>query len=71
MNQEFLVGASSLYCADFVPAPCTHRPSLLPIERFGEEAGLGFFGVSFVNPVDSFHKAFEPDRLEEGEVVTR
>ena len=35
---------------DYVPALCTHRPSLLPIERFSEFSGpltlLGFpFGV--------------------------
>ena len=27
-------------CADYVPALCTHRPSLLPIEWFGELSGL-------------------------------
>ena len=27
-------------CADYVPALCTHRPSLLPIEGFGENSGL-------------------------------
>ena len=27
---------SSSDCADYVPALCTHRPSLLPIERSGE-----------------------------------
>ena len=25
---------------DYVPALCTHRPSLLPIERFSEVLGL-------------------------------
>jgi hypothetical protein len=25
---------------DYVPALCTHRPSLLPIERAGEALGL-------------------------------
>ena len=28
-------------CADYVPALCTHRPSLLPIEWFSEVIGLG------------------------------
>jgi hypothetical protein len=27
---------SSLHCADYVPALCTHRPSLLPIGRSGD-----------------------------------
>ena len=27
-------------CVDYVPALCTHRPSLLPIERFSEVLGL-------------------------------
>ncbi|ETW38048.1 hypothetical protein PFTANZ_01287 [Plasmodium falciparum Tanzania (2000708)] len=26
-------------CADYVPALCTHRPSLLPIERYDELFG--------------------------------
>ncbi|SBS82214.1 hypothetical protein POVCU2_0072020 [Plasmodium ovale curtisi] len=36
-------------CADYVPALCTHRPSLLPIERydklFGHEIGELYFSV--------------------------
>ena len=27
-------------CADYVPALCTHRPSLLPIEWSGENVGF-------------------------------
>ena len=27
-------------CIEYVPALCTHRPSLLPIERFSEVLGL-------------------------------
>ena len=27
-------------CVDYVPALCTHRPSLLPIERLSETSGL-------------------------------
>jgi hypothetical protein len=27
-------------CVDYVPALCTHRPSLLPIERLSEAFGL-------------------------------
>ena len=30
----------SLARVDYVPALCTHRPSLLPIERFSEVLGL-------------------------------
>ena len=48
--------------ADYVPALCTHRPSHLPIERFGEDFGL---------EAQAQGKLFEPHRLEEGEVVTR
>ena len=43
--------------AGCVPAPCTHRPSLLPTGRGGERPGRA--------------KGREPPRLEEGEVVTR
>ncbi|POG60738.1 hypothetical protein GLOIN_2v1466219 [Rhizophagus irregularis DAOM 181602=DAOM 197198] len=32
----------SLACADYVPALCTHRPSLLPIEWLSEAFGLIF-----------------------------
>ena len=31
----------SLARVDYVPALCTHRPSLLPIGRFSEAIGLG------------------------------
>ena len=54
---------------DYVPALCTHRPSLLPIEWSGENCGLsvwtGFFSLTRLG------KQFEPYHLEEGEVVTR
>ena len=30
---------------DYVPALCTHRPSLLPIGCSGEDSGLGVFTV--------------------------
>ena len=42
-------------CADYVPALCTHRPSLLPIERFSEVFGLSLRGplVSVVARKDS------------------
>ena len=35
-------------CIDYVPALCTHRPSLLPIEWSGKLFGLRF-AESFVN----------------------
>jgi hypothetical protein len=38
-------------CADYVPALCTHRPSLLPIEWFSEVLGLvtrGLLTLSYV-----------------------
>ena len=31
---------------DYVPALCTHRPSLLPIERFSEVLGLWSWRVT-------------------------
>ena len=36
----------SLALDDYVPALCTHRPSLLPIERFSEV--LGLFGSAWL-----------------------
>ena len=53
---------------DYVPALCTHRPSLLPIERAGEALGLALLLGSPGGSVGNF---VEPSRLEEGEVVTR
>lgn len=53
---------------DYVPALCTHRPSLLPIERAGEALGLEPWAGS---PAHRFGNFVEPSRLEEGEVVTR
>ena len=55
---------------DYVPALCTHRPSLLPIECAGEAFGLERPGaVPLLG--DCFEKFIEPSHLEEGEVVTR
>ena len=33
-------------CVDYVPALCTHRPSLLPIEHFSEVLGLRAWRVA-------------------------
>ncbi|KAG0489970.1 hypothetical protein HPP92_006833 [Vanilla planifolia] len=38
-NEEFLVKRESSARVDYVPALCTHRPSLLPIEWSGEVFG--------------------------------
>ena len=54
---------------DYVPALCTHRPSLLPIEWFSEVLGLVAF-VDFVGE-RSAGKTIELDHLEEVKVVTR
>ena len=35
-------------CIDYVPALCTHRPSLLPIERFNEFRGFGISGSLWI-----------------------
>lgn len=64
---------------DHVPALCTHRPSLLPIERSGEVLGSGrrvrLRAAAFCAVVGAFsdgpEKTTEPDRLEEVKVVTR
>ena len=42
LNEESLVGITSSACADYVPALCTHRPSLLPIECPGEGYGSAY-----------------------------
>ena len=55
-------------CVDYVPALCTHRPSLLPIERFSEVFGLGLWW--FTPPVLP-GKTPKLERLEEVKVVTR
>ena len=52
---------------DYVPALCTHRPSLLPIERFDELFGGDVLKGNWM-PYPKFRKS---ERLEEGEVVTR
>ena len=50
---------------DYVPALCTHRPSLLPIEWSGEIFRL------LVRLTPHCEKLIKPYHLEEGEVVTR
>ena len=52
---------------DYVPALCTHRPSLLPIEWSGEIFGL----LGRFRKLPICEKLLEPYHLEEGEVVTR
>ena len=53
---------------DYVPALCTHRPSLLPIGCAGEVFGLSFGGWQHLPELE---KIIKPSHLEEGEVVTR
>ena len=60
-------GTSSA-CADYVPALCTHRPSLLPIEWFSEV--IRFVSVRWQHITD-VEKIIELDHLEEVKVVTR
>ena len=59
----------SAACVDYVPALCTHRPSLLPIEWFSEILGLEL-SCSAMNEMDS-GKLLKLDHLEEVKVVTR
>ena len=53
----------STICTDYVPALCTHRPSLLPIGVLVKM--LDFKLVEFIRRV------CKSSRLEEGKVVTR
>ena len=53
---------------DYVPALCTHRPSLLPIGWLSEYHGSSCF-VGF--PALHAEKWFKLDHLEEVKVVTR
>ncbi|PMD28725.1 hypothetical protein K444DRAFT_649065 [Hyaloscypha bicolor E] len=55
-------------CADYVPALCTHRPSLLPIEWLSEAFGLAQ-GEWQHSPRAG--KLFKLGHLEEVKVVTR
>ena len=55
-------------CVDYVPALCTHRPSLLPIGCAGEASGLE---IGDGSPLPISEKFVKPSHLEEGEVVTR
>jgi hypothetical protein len=53
---------------DYVPALCTHRPSLLPIEWLSEAIGLARGG--WQRPPRA-GKLYELGHLEEVKVVTR
>ena len=55
-------------CVDYVPALCTHRPSLLPIEWLGEAFGLALWQVA--TPAET-EKLSKLGHLEEVKVVTR
>ena len=55
-------------CVDYVPALCTHRPSLLPIELFSEMLGSG---PTRAQAWVRTEKKFKLDHLEEVKVVTR
>jgi hypothetical protein len=55
-------------CVDYVPALCTHRPSLLPIEWLSEAFGL-ILGSGQLLP--GVEKLVKLGHLEEVKVVTR
>src|ERR1700709_870604 len=55
-------------CVDYVPALCTHRPSLLPIEWLSEASGLAQRGRQ--RPLRA-GKLSKLGHLEEVKVVTR
>ncbi len=60
---------NSSYCVDYVPALCTHRPSLLPIGSFSEASGPAFHRRG--NLSRRAGKFVELKFLEEVKVVTR
>ena len=53
---------------DYVPALCTHRPSLLPIEWLSETSGLE---ARFWQQQRAAEKLVKLGHLEEVKVVTR
>ena len=55
-------------CVDYVPALCTHRPSLLPIEWLSEAFGLAQGGRQRPPRAEKLVKL---GHLEEVKVVTR
>ena len=54
---------------DYVPALCTHRPSLLSIERFSEPLGSASGWLATAGLLAE--KTVKLDRLEKVKVVTR
>ena len=56
-------------CADYVPALCTHRPSLLPIEWFTKV--LRLVSILHASVRSMVEKKAKLDHLEEVKVVTR
>ena len=64
----------SAACVDYVPALCTHRPSLLPIEWLSEESGfpprlsaMGGVGWGEVLLTDSFRGSKSRNKVSVGE----
>lgn len=55
-------------CVDYVPALCTHRPSLLPIEWLSEALGLA---RGDGQPSPQAENLVKLGHLEEVKVVTR
>ena len=60
---------NSSYCVDYVPALCTHRPSLLPIGSFSEAFGPAIQRGGNSSGIEG--KSVELKFLEEVKVVTR
>ena len=56
---------------DYVPALCTHRPSLLPIEWLSEAIGSTVRQMSCGVCTGRDEKTVKLDHLEEVKVVTR
>ena len=62
---------NSSYCVDYVPALCTHRPSLLPIGSFSEAFGPACHRTGRKVWSRPAGKSVELKFLEEVKVVTR
>ena len=67
-NEEYLVSVSHQLALITVPALCTHRPSLLPIEWLSEASGLA---IGSSREHLTAEKLYELGHLEEVKVVTR
>ena len=69
LNEEIPSKRESSARADYVPALCTHRPSLLPIGCLARVLDRSSGGQQCSPEISE--KSFQLDHLEEVKVVTR